>query len=49
MTKEKIWVLTICEDGDGGDVFVHLFRKKESAIQYVLDGVQGGLNKESAK
>ena len=40
MEREKVWVLTICEDGEYGDVFVHLFRNKESAIEYVLDGIR---------
>ena len=40
MEKERIWVLTVIEDGEHGDVFTHLFRKKESAIEYVLDGLK---------
>ena len=44
MTKksdiEKIWVLTVAEDGDGADVYTRLFRSKESAIRRVLDGLE---------
>lgn len=45
MTKksdiEKIWVLTVVEDGDGAaDVYTRLFRRKESAIRRVLDGLE---------
>ena len=38
MEKEKIWVLTVIDDD--GDVFVHLFHKRESAIKYVIAGIE---------